>query len=106
MPPSVSNDPTVDSGRVRIKQIFEYLRALDQLKNPAPVRISEQRWVYWLKELPRHPCIVLPDYDPEAENPLLLRVARPKLSKAPLFRTISTAGSKWVGTSSIPQSKR
>lgn len=38
-------------------QIFRYLRALNQLRNPIKRNIQEQVWMMGFHELPNHPCI-------------------------------------------------
>jgi very-short-patch-repair endonuclease len=38
-------------------QIFRYLQALNQLRNPTKRNIKEQAWMMWLHELPNHPSI-------------------------------------------------
>src|SRR5260370_1053662 len=38
-------------------QIFRYLQALNQLRNPIKRDIQEQAWMMWFHELPKHPCI-------------------------------------------------
>ena len=38
-------------------QIFRYLQALNQLRNPAKREIQEQAWLLWFHDVPQHPCI-------------------------------------------------
>lgn len=53
---SVATDANV-LGRERIRRVFQYLAALNELGNP-PVRvIEEQPWRLWLRELPNHPVV-------------------------------------------------
>ena len=77
----------------RIKQVFEYLKALNEHRNPAIRQIREQPWSIWLDDLPSHPSIEFPQrivrpisVDGEentGEPPFVLRVRRPKLTTAP-----------------------
>jgi len=78
----------------RIKQVFEYLKALNDHRNPAVRQVKEYPWHYWLDHLPDHPTVelqaVLPqkksetDEGEQAKSPLcLLRVRRPQLTPPP-----------------------
>jgi very-short-patch-repair endonuclease len=46
-----------DQANAKSLQIFRYLQALNQLRNPTTREIREQTWMLWLRELPYHPCI-------------------------------------------------
>ena len=46
-----------DVERRRVKQIFEYLRSLNELRNPVTRRIAEQPWHLWLRDLPDHEAV-------------------------------------------------
>jgi very-short-patch-repair endonuclease len=48
-----------DLARAKLIQVFRYLQALHQLRNPIPREIAAQPWVLWLHDLPDHPCIRL-----------------------------------------------
>jgi very-short-patch-repair endonuclease/DNA polymerase III delta prime subunit len=89
------------TGRGRITQIFQFLEALHQLRNPAKRLIREQPWLLWLRDLPAHESIqigVLSEVPPsEVESTkgearpdhlegdeFILRVGRPKLTRAPI----------------------
>ncbi|MEK7205565.1 MAG: hypothetical protein AAB254_08670, partial [candidate division NC10 bacterium] len=53
-------DPeTLRIGRGRITQVFRYLEALNQQRNPAKRLIHEQPWVLWLRGLPDHSSVRL-----------------------------------------------
>ncbi len=43
--------------RSKLIQIFRYLQALNQLRNPVQREVDDQEWVLWLHDLPDHPCI-------------------------------------------------
>lgn len=88
-------------GRKRIGQVFRYLEALNQLRNPVVRQVSEQPWVLWLRRLPDHPSIrrgtfadtasgsALIDKTGDAPEPasaddFVLRVRRPIIRPAPI----------------------
>ena len=83
----------VTTGRKRLVQIFRYLEALNQLRNPAKRQIQEQLWVLWLRDLPHHPDIqrgVLSEARGGADteemlsgDDFVLKVRRPTLTQAP-----------------------
>src|SRR5450755_3918597 len=51
---TIANDQT----RSQLVQIFRYIQALDQLRNPPQKEIQYQQWVLWFHDLPAHPAIV------------------------------------------------
>lgn len=86
--------------RKRLGQIFSYLEALNQVRNPVKRIIGEQPWTLWLRDLPNHPSIeVRTIVDPEdipEENEVtratysdtvkadyVMKVRRPKLTNPP-----------------------
>jgi hypothetical protein len=83
----------VSTGQKRLVQVFRYLEALNQLRNPAKRQIQEQLWVLWFRDLPHHPNIergVLNEArgGTDAEEMLsgddfVLKVRRPTLTQAP-----------------------
>lgn len=70
---------TASIGRRRLHQVFNYLRALNQLRNPAPRQISEQPWTLWLDDLPESPAI---RRGTESDD-FVLRVERPHTTNPP-----------------------
>jgi very-short-patch-repair endonuclease len=83
----------VEITRNRIRQIFRFLKDFNGLQNPVRRQISEQPWVLWIHELPRHTCVWLRGRDPanvkssegdEDVGDLLLRVRRPDIPKPPV----------------------
>ena len=89
-------DKISEAGRDRLVQVFEYLKALNEHRNPAIRHIDDQPWHMWLDRLPDHhaieritPLVVDAPDDPvdappgSPEDEFLLRVRRPKLTKAP-----------------------
>lgn len=59
--------------RSRLTQLFRFLQALDQLRNPVVRDISEQPWHLALRDLPDHECVTLRPIDfarvdPEEED--------------------------------------
>lgn len=78
----------------RAKHLFRYLMAFDQLGVPIKRRISDQPWSLRFADLPQDPCIAVgevflasptdsspKDSESGVDSPLL-RVRRPKISKA------------------------
>ncbi|MHB8072495.1 hypothetical protein [Desulfosporosinus fructosivorans] len=55
----------------RVLQIFKYLQALDQLRNPVIRVFQLQPWSLWMKDLPNYPTIMIGKFeDPlEAKGP-------------------------------------
>ena len=56
-------DPVVslsDNARSRVRQIFEFLRDFDGLRNPPVLRREQLSWRFAIGDLPRHPCIWCP----------------------------------------------
>ncbi|HEU5370647.1 MAG TPA: AAA domain-containing protein, partial [Ktedonobacterales bacterium] len=93
-----------DLARPKLLQVFRYLQALHQLRNPIQREITSQPWVLWLHDLPDHPCVrrglgmaaaSAPEGD-DAENltdaqgseasaadDYILKVSRPRLTDPP-----------------------
>ena len=81
-------------GRQRIQQVFKYLQALHEHRNPAKRQIDEQPWHLWLDKLPDHLSIACrksaEDKDNSSANDEagvelapIISVERPKLSECP-----------------------
>lgn len=78
-------------GKERLLRVFQYLKALNEHRNPVKKQIREQPWVLWFEELPEHNCISYTGYIEIAENEtndqladdFIIRVRRPKLTAAP-----------------------
>ncbi|HAH01182.1 MAG TPA: hypothetical protein DCL75_20570 [Ktedonobacter sp.] len=51
------NNTVRDQAHSKSIQIFRYLQALNQLRNPTKRDIQEQAWTMWFHDLPNHPCI-------------------------------------------------
>jgi hypothetical protein len=78
----------------RIRQVFDYLKALNEHRNPAIRTVKEQPWSMWLDDLPNHPSVEFPkrvsapnakdSVIVENEPAFLLRVRRPELTTPPL----------------------
>ena len=73
------DDDTLQISRKRIAQIFRFLQALDQHRNPPKRQVSEQPWILWLKDLPSHPSIQnnVDDFVLRVKRPILTRCAPP-----------------------------
>ncbi len=61
--------------RDRLLRIFQFLKALHLHRNPAVRMLRDQRWHYWLADLPDHPAVEFTYGSDEGE--WLLRVRRP-----------------------------
>ncbi len=48
---------TLRVAKDRTAQVFRYLEALNQHRNPAKRQIHEQLWTLWFRDLPDHPSI-------------------------------------------------
>jgi hypothetical protein len=88
-------DPeTLRIGQGRITQVFRYLEALNQQRNPAKRLIYEQPWVLWLRDLPDHSSVRLgvlseaptstDTQEPLIGDDFILKVRRPALTRAPM----------------------
>ncbi|WP_054971092.1 AAA domain-containing protein [Alicyclobacillus ferrooxydans] len=43
--------------RKKLTQVYQYLQALDQMRNPVKTRVEQQLWSAWLKDIPDHECV-------------------------------------------------
>lgn len=88
----------IDVGRERLLQVFRFLQAFNERKNPPKRQIREQQALFWLRDLPVHDCVQLApdafqdpeilDDDSEGEayrdtTDYILRVRRPVLRPPP-----------------------
>ncbi len=46
-----------DAARAKLIQVFRFLQALHQLRNPVQREITDQPWSLWFHDLPQHPSI-------------------------------------------------
>ena len=95
----------LEIARQRLAQVFRFLEAFNQLRNPVKRQIREQSWVLWLRDVPEHPSIQkmqtkdsatdgadVSSRDSETAEALdsasaedyILRVCRPRLTSAPV----------------------
>src|SRR4051812_10775763 len=79
--------PTADTNLARSRgvQLFRYLQALNELRNPVVRNLDEQRWLLRLATLPEHSSIERgrPSTETEEGDDFLLRVTRPTTTDAP-----------------------
>ena len=82
-----------DKNRSQLVQIFRYIQALDQLRNPPQKEIRFQNWVLWFHELPAHPAIIRGAItDPIGDGNMadadsddyILKIRRPAISDMPM----------------------
>lgn len=87
-------DNAIQTGRSRLLQVFRYLEALNQQRNPVKRQIDEQLWTLWFHDLPEHHFVrvgmvestggVSADSSTEhASDDFVLRVRRPQITKVP-----------------------
>ena len=90
----------LDIQRKRLSQIYHYLEALNQVRNPVKRLINEQQWLLWIQDLPENPSIEIARYTDAEDNgeeaelsrtslseiqrsDFILKVKRPKLTDSP-----------------------
>ena len=90
-------DEQKEIGRKRVGQVFRFLQALNQHRNPAIRRLDEQLGHLWFRDLPDHPCVEIGTLATssrsdqtigEKANDFVLRVGRPKLTNCPAPPTV------------------
>jgi hypothetical protein len=69
-------------GQKRLKQLFQYLQAFNQQRNPVVRQVEDQAWTLWLKNLPKHTTIRCGN-DTDENEQYILKISRPKLVSAP-----------------------
>jgi very-short-patch-repair endonuclease/uncharacterized small protein (DUF1192 family) len=85
-----SHDLVSNKTRSQLIQIFRYVQALDELRNPPQKEINDQPWTMWFHDLPIHPNVRLgviataSDTDEEVGDDFFFKVSRPKLIEAPI----------------------
>lgn len=79
-----------DKNHSQLVQIFRYIQALDQLRNPPQKEIKDQPWVLWFHNLPAHPAIVrgeITDSSDEGStdgsDEYVLKICKPAISDVP-----------------------
>lgn len=82
----------------RVRQVFEFLKALNEHRNPVVRQVTEHPWNLWLDDLPAHPSIEFQSRNTEFDSGgegvedtslgALLRVERPHLTNAPTPPTV------------------
>lgn len=74
------------TSRNRVSRLFQFVRALNELRNPVPRQVRELDWSLSLNDLPNHDCVTLGtapkavqegDEGAEAPSDFVLRVKRP-----------------------------
>src|SRR4051812_32668178 len=78
-----AKDERLDQARSKLVQIYRYLQALNELRNPVTRKIEDQPWTAWLRELPEHECIRLGRLGGQLEEDFVVKVGRPELTAAP-----------------------
>lgn len=55
--PGTGHRSAVDRARARIAQIFRYLKALEEYRNPPKTLVKNHSWTLWRVDLPNHPLV-------------------------------------------------
>ncbi len=71
---------SMEIGKKRLKQIFQYLKAFNQQRNPVICQVEEQEWALRMKSLPVHPTITL---NKDGENSFVLKIGRANFTSPP-----------------------
>jgi len=74
------SDDSLQIGRKRATQIFRYLEALNQHRNPTKRQLDDQLWHLWFRDLPEHPSIRRAEF---VNPPSSLHEAAPHSGEAP-----------------------
>src|SRR5258708_20102349 len=84
-----SGSEAQEQTRPKLIQIFRYLQALNQIRNPPQRNFDPQAWTLWFHDLPIHPCIkhgIIIDTTSLTDtetidncNDFILKVSRPRI---------------------------
>ncbi len=114
------NDEARRIGRDRISRLFQFVRALNELRNPIARHLKEMPWSLSLADLPLHDCVVLgaaprpsssDDQCEESSDDFVLRVKRPPpLEPIPLppheiIEWLEDGWQKYDGTVSVRETR-
>jgi hypothetical protein len=77
--------------RNKILQVFNFVKALNELRNPVQLDVREYKWTLWLDELPTHPTIKVKNNEIDAsttnnevsDEEVILKVRRPIITDCP-----------------------
>ncbi len=109
-----------ETARGRVSRLFQFVRSLNQLRNPIQRQIRELSWTLSLADLPQHPCVALgappspaTDGEPKAEDDasnFVLRVGRPTLEPVPkppeqIAEWLENGWERYDGTVSVVESR-
>src|SRR5438477_3754677 len=87
-----SAERSSDVAQTRLTQVFKFLKALNELRNPVPRELSAYSQILWLDKWPPHPTIVIQrgdrednedETDVDAEMEPTIRVQRARLTACP-----------------------
>lgn len=91
-PPPTTTPLSTDPARSRVTQVFRYLQALDQLRNPAKRQVREQQWPLSLLDLPRHSSVQCPLRDLLLGFSVPIEADGPQTEFAPAGEDVDTRG--------------
>src|ERR1700726_767390 len=87
-----STERTKDAAQRRLTQVFKFLKALNELRNPVPRDLSAYPQILWVDKWPAHPTIVVQrgdregsedDADVDVEMEPTIRIQRARLTPCP-----------------------
>ncbi len=73
---------STEIARARVRKLFQFLDAFNQLQNPVIRQISEQPWLLWLRDLPDAVAITRPTPG-DGDERFVFKVRRPTLTHCP-----------------------
>jgi len=85
-------DQTNGAAKTRLTQVFKFLKALNELRNPVPRDLSAYSQVLWIDKWPSHPTVMVRRGDPEdidedtdadVEMEPTIRIQRARLTSCP-----------------------
>src|SRR5260370_30406247 len=87
-----STQRTTDAAQSRLTQVFKFLKALNELRNPVPRDLSAYSQILWINKWPAHPTIIIQrgdregsddDADVDVEMEPTIRIQRARLTPCP-----------------------
>lgn len=72
-----------ESSRLKIQQIFNYLRELNKIKTPPTSDVDSYNWKLKIKQLPEYPSIQISSFDGSSEDDWIIKVSRAKETDCP-----------------------
>ena len=101
-----TTEPSHKIAQSRLTQVFKFLKALNELRNPVPRDLSAYSQILWIDRWPAHPTIIVQrgdredkedDADVDAEMEPTIRIQRAQLTACPNPPASLTIGSNQTG---------